>query len=202
MDFKELYDMWLDQCGGLDSAVRMSYDSYKGIRKAKNSVTTQSVDKPFLKQGSFYLFDYVDLKIIDEVRGGGETPFFDTQPYIFALEHDKQYQYGLNLNAVPMEYRIRLWTMLYKMYWDTITYNMGKKYVRWHELNRITSENVGSLIKMKSRIAINKYDVTMIRGAKAIEWESNVPASTLYMKHNMLFNQKKKMSLRTLWRAV
>lgn len=202
MDFKEVYDMWLDSCGGLNSAVKASYDSYAGISKGKNSITTQPVDKPFLKQGSLYLFDYVDLKLIDEVRGGGEAPFFDTKPYIFALEHDKQYQYGVNLNALPMQARIALWTKLYRLFWDTIAYNVGKKYVRWRELNRINSENVGAFIGMKSKIAINKYDVTMIRGARAIEWESNVPASTLYMKHNMMFNQKKNMNLPTLWKAV
>jgi hypothetical protein len=202
MDFKELYEMWLDQCGGLDSAVKTSYDSYKGIRKAKNSVTTQMVDKPFLKQGSLYLFNYVDLKLIDEVKGGGDAPFFDTQPYIFALEHDKQYQYGVNLNALPMQSRIQLWSMLYRLFWNDITYNMDKKYVRWREIKRVTTENIGMLIKMKSKIAINKYDVTMIRNTKVIEWESNVPASTLYMKHNMLFNQAKKMNVNTLWKAV
>lgn len=199
MKFKELYEEWLDKSGGLNQSIKRSYDDYTGPRKI---ITSQTVHAPFLKSGNLYQFNYVDPKMVDAVTKTGDIPFFDGKPFILALEHDKQYQYGLNLNVLPMNARIQLFTHLFAMYWNDINFNIGQEYVKWREFKRINSASIMRIVKMKSPLAINKYDITIMRGVNAIEWESAVPASTLYMKHNMLFNKKKNLNLPTLWKLV
>lgn len=201
MDFKDLYDKWLDQNGGLVSAISKSYAAFNSDKK-DDSITTQKVTTPFFKRGSFYVFDYMDPQLVQKVMTTDTVPFFDGHPFIFALDHDKQYQYGLNLNILPMDARILLYTLLYKVCWDDIDFNIGKEYNRWREMKRIDRSNIAKLVRMKSDIAINKYDVSLIKKVKAIEWESAVPASTLYIKHNIIFNKKKNLNMQTLWKMV
>jgi len=119
-----------------------------------------------------------------------------------ALEHDKQFQYGLNLNVLPMQARVLLWTRMYNIYWDNIEFNIGEKYDKWSEFQRLDSSSIASLLKMKSNIAINKYDITLMKRVRAIEWECAVPACTLYMKHNMIFNKRKNLNMPALWKLA
>lgn len=201
MEFKDKYQEWLDNNSGLVGAIKESYDQYNGSKK-NDSVTLHNVTDPFLKVGSLYTFDYIDPKLITQVTTTDQVPFYDGHPYILALEHDKQFQYGLNLNVLPMQARVLLWTRLYKIYWDDIEFNIGEKYDRWRELKRLSSKNIGNLVKMKSNMAINKYDITIMKKVRAIEWECAIPASTLYMKHNMMFNKKKNLNMQSLWKLV
>lgn len=201
MEFKDKYQEWLDRNSGVTGAIKESYDQYVGDKK-NDSITLHTVTEPFLKTGSLYTFDYVDLKLIDKLNTTDQVPFYDGHPYIMALEHDKQFQYGLNLNILPMQARVLLWTRLYKIYWRDIEFNIGEEYNKWRELPRLSSKNINVLLKMKSNIAINKYDITLMKKVRAIEWESGIPASTLYMKHNILFNKRKNINMPTLWKMA
>jgi hypothetical protein len=199
MKYKELYREWIDESGGLNAAIKRSYDDYTS---AKKIITTQPVNQPFLKRGSLYQFKYMDIKLINAMSTTDSVPFFDGKPFILALEHDKQYQYGLNLNVLPMESRILLFQFLYDFFWNDIQFNIGTEYAKWREFKRVDGKTVMRVAKMKSDIAINKYDVSLLRGVSAIEWESAVPASTLYMRHNVIFNKKKNLNMPTLWKLV
>ena len=201
MDFKQFYEQWLDKNGGLNSAVKNSYDSYVSNRKDK-AITTQNVTDAFIKTGSFCSFDYLDLQLLKQVMNNDTVPFFDSKPYILVLDHDKEYQYGLNLNVLPMNARYILFSNMYTLFWNDISYNIDKEYIHWREFKRINTKNIKLLLKMKSDIAINKYDVSLMRNVKVIEWQSVVPASTLYMKHSVVFNKKKNLNMQTLWKLV
>ena len=202
MEFKELYKEWLEKNGGLGLAVNASYAALKSPG-ANSPIITEMPPRSFFKPGSLYVFDYVDTELINKMRFGVDSPpFYDGHPYIMALDHDKQYQYGLNLNVLPMEARVILFTALYKQYWNEICFNTGLEPIKWREFRRLNRETVFKLLRMKSKMAINKYDLRMLRNVKVIRWESAVPASTLYMKQNMLYDKKKNLNLQTLWRLV
>ena len=200
MDFKELYKEWLDKNGGLSSSIQKCYSDLSTGKK-EGSIITEKVSSPFLKRGSLFVFDYVDPEMIKRVTTG-DVPYFDGHPFILALEHDKEFQYGLDLNVLPINARVLLFTMIFKAFNQEIQYNLGLKYERWHEFKRIDSKNVSNLVKMKSDIAINKYSVDLMQHVKAVKWETVIPASTLYMQHNIIFNKKKNLNLQTLWKLI
>lgn len=202
MDYKELYQAWLDKSGGMNAAIEKAYKSYKSEAKDESVVKEQAA-KGYFKPGSLYTFDYVDLALVDKMNKGNDVPFFDGHPYIVALDYDKQFQYGLNLNLFPMNIRIEFFTALLKQYGEVVEYNIGKEQNAWRPLNGLNRQSVFKLIpRMKNNMAINKYDIRLMRKVNVIKWESVIPASTLYMKYNMLFNKKKNMDMRTIIKSM
>lgn len=202
MDFKEQYKMWIEQSGGVNSAVAKSSDGYRDP-EGSSPIVLEQAENGFLKPGMMYIFEYKDLDMITRINKGDSMLFYDGRPFILALEHDKQFQYGINLNVLPIQARVVLFTNLFKVYGETIQYNIGKDPKKWRDLPAVNSTSIAKLMPgLQTNIAINKYDVRIMRKIQLMKWESCVASTTLYMKRNMLFNKKKNLNIQTIWKLV
>jgi hypothetical protein len=122
-------------------------------------------------------------------------------PFILALEHEGKYITGINLNVVPMQVRRKMFDVIFKIYANTIMYNTGKKHPLWHELLGLQSDKLYKLVGMKSKIAINKYSRELMVNIRSVDWESIIPATTLYMHNTVIFNAKKHLNLQTIFKS-
>ena len=104
MDFKALYTNWIDENGGVKSAISNTEES---------DLIKQSISDKLLKPGHIYRFDYLDKKSVTEMMNHkSKNLYYDTKPIILSLGQDHKLgaEVGVNLNVLPYQVKFNLFS--------------------------------------------------------------------------------------------
>lgn len=200
IDFKEMYEDWLDSRGGITAAMEASRDGFEH-KSSKHAIHMEDVQYDAIKRGSTYVFDYVDEDMVKRVREG-KVPYFDFKPLVIAIVRERDHAVCVNLNAISPQARKQAYAAIFKLFQNDVIYNVDKKHDKWKEINRLDENFVKRAARLKTGAAFCSYDFNKMRKLRAVCWESIVIASTFYAKHGMLFNDRKNINMPTLWQLA
>lgn len=193
MKFKERFQAWLDKNGGLTASIAAS-KTMLGERDKEKKFELEQLENARFRPGCLYTFDYRSMDEMNEIRITGKMPYYDFTPFVLALSVDKVCLTALNLNVVPMPTRVLLFELLYKLYGQQIEGSFKKKHSDYSPFPKFTPELLIKLLKLKSRIAINKYKREEILNANVIKWESVMQAVTMYKDKTIIYSKSKHLN--------
>ena len=200
LKFKDQYKEWLDKNGGLKPSTEASAALYRN-KPGKKGFELESLENARFRPGCLYALNYLSMNEITSIRTGGGAPYYDSTPLVLALGIDKEFLTAINLNVLPMPTRILMFGLLFQLYGSQIEACMGKKHSEWPAFPKFSAEVFVKLLRLKSRIAINKYKREDIQTSNAIMWESAMQTVTLYLDKTIIYNKSKALNREIVMRA-
>jgi hypothetical protein len=172
MDFQVLYKNWIDENGGVKSAI-------------DNTTSTE------------LMRESVSIKVL--VDNKSAHLYYDMNPVLLSLgsDQDTGKQIGVNLNVLPYQTKFHLFRNIYKLLERRIIPELSQPHDTWKNWP-INEQTLAEIYKIPSRASINKYDRRFMRDIEAIDWGSAIKLSTYYEKNSLLLNRKKQMTLAKL----
>lgn len=206
MNFTDEFRQWLERSGGITSAMKRSHDVFEGSDK-KFKMSMHSYKEKHLRPGNFYSLNYHNPDLFKLVKTGEAkvTPYYDSKPLVMSLGFDGIYETCLNLNVLSIQKRLLLFNFIYKGFPRLITENLDndrKDNPAKYNVLKFNKDNIKSILGVSTSLSIYNYDRQYIDGIKAIDWDSTVMLSTLYVVEGLIINPKSQMNYKKLQLAA